>query len=69
MKLGDLVRSYNGDWFFEGTITAIEDEAVRVDFFDWIAAYNPKDLRLSHIHYAEVWVTHVMGEIIKDYRI
>ena len=68
MKLGDLVRLYKKEWFFEGKITQIADREITVDFLDWVVTYEKSELISKHIHYRQYWITSNEGKILKDYR-
>ncbi len=68
MKIGDLVRLYKSDWYFEGKITKIVGSVITVDFLDWVVDYTETELKRSTIHYIQYWITSNEGKVIKDYR-
>lgn len=68
MKIEDAVHLYEGEWYFEGRITAIDGESVTVDFIDWVQRYRPHELRVSYIHFQEVIIPIGPGECLQDFR-
>lgn len=69
MRLNDPVRVYEGEWFSEGRITAIEGGRVTVDFLDWIQVYEVHELRIEYILFNEVLCASPnAGIILEDFR-
>ena len=71
VQTGDLVRIYYEDDFFdEGTVSAVVDDLITVDFYDWIEQWPDSAFRIRDLFYEgiEVLVPTQRGTIVIDFR-
>ncbi len=67
MRPGDLVRYYEGPWYYEGKIEEIDAHIVVVDYLDWKQKYRLEDLKIEYIYYRPVLVAVALGERLENF--